>query len=195
MLSVSIAFVAMIALAGCAPEPITTATQKPATTKSAQPTKTSIPSDNSVPTPSGTLVATGQLDCPGLTPIVDTAKSGLDLVDGSSPLEGSYEARAIKSGGQSCKWENPSSGGSITISMQKVSPEDYRDIVANLQALASSANFNSSNGSQSFIEQQGDSVVAHELNTTYWLTVRSNVLTSQAEFMPLMVAAEKQLVG
>lgn len=195
MLAVSIAFIGTIALAGCAPEPIITATQKPTPTKSAQPTKSSIPTDNSVPTPTGTLVATGQLDCPGLTPIVNAAKSGLVLVENSSPLDGSYEARAIKSGGQSCKWENPPSGGLISISMQKVSPEDYRDIVANLQALASSANFNSSNGSQSFVEQQGDSVVAHELNTTYWLTVRSNVLTSQDEFLPLMVAAEKQLVG
>lgn len=193
--ALSMVFLGTIALAGCAPEPTSSASPKPTQTKTTQPTKTSFPTDNSIPTPTGTLVAKGQLDCSGLTQIVNSEKPGFAMNETANPTEGSYEARALKSGGQSCKWENSSTGGWVTISMQKISPEDYRDIAANLQAIAGSANFNSTNGSQSFLEQQGDYFVAHELNNTYWLTVKSNVISNQSEFTPLISAAEKQLVG
>lgn len=192
-LSVSLIF----GLAGCAPE-----TSNNSGTMKASATKTPLTSpstaeakgaSSALPTPTGTLTPKLEFTCANLEKTLTL--SGYSLNSSFTPEASSAEGRAVSSGGSACKWE--ASGGSqwISASVEKISPEDYRDFAESLGGFNSPANFGTTNDSVEFFSNDGTTSSAKILNTSYLITLNSNSVVSQNELGMLAHKTELLMVG
>lgn len=83
----------------------------------------------------------------------------------------------------------------MTISVEKISPEDYRDFAESLGGFNSPADFGSTNDSIEFFSFDGSMASAKILNTTYLVSVQSNSVTSQTEIGLLANKVENLLIA
>jgi hypothetical protein len=191
-----------VALAGCSSSansvsPTISATAPPSSSTSAPSAiasaKGSDGSSTSVPIPSGTATSKAEFTCSGLTS--ELSLPGYSLDASYAPTPDSPEGSSIARGGLSCRWQVRSTAQSVTVSLDNVSPQDYRDIATNLSATMILSNFGSSNDSQEFFSSDGSLAVAIVINTTYKITVRSDGPNTAAALGPIAHGAEQVLLG
>jgi hypothetical protein len=169
-----------ISLSGCTAESTEgtmtpAATGKSSSTKSAD--KKAIETNSPLPTPSGTLHAKLEFTCENLQKQLSLLSFTRDQAFSPDPTI--PEGRAISSGGTSCRWQNPSGSQWLTASVEKISPEDYRDFAESLGGFNSAATYGSTNDSLEFYSFDGTVASAKILNTTYLITLKSNYETLQ----------------
>lgn len=148
---------------------------------------------SSAPKPTGTLAPKAEFSCSGLDSALQL--SGYSLRTDFSPEASSAEARAVASGGKTCKWQSADGSRWVTSSVEKISAQDYRDVAQYLAGISIAANFGTTNDSKEFFAQEGNIAVARVLNTTYLITVRSNGFTAKNEIGNLAHKTEQLLVG
>ena len=184
-----------IGLSGCAADSTAgtmtpTATGKPSSTSGE---KKAIETNSPLPTPSGTLVAKLEFTCDNLGK--QLVLSGFSSDTGYVPEASSAEARAVSSGGSTCRWQDQSGAQWVTASVEKISPEDYRDFAESLRGFNSPANFGTTNDSLEFFSSDGSVASAKILNTTYLVTLQSNAISTSNELGALSHKTELLLIG
>lgn len=191
-LSVSLIF----GLTGCVPEISSgTASQTPSSTKTTQTAKATGDAkgaSSALPTPTGTLTPKLEFTCANLGTALGL--NGYILNSSFSPDPSTAEGRAVTSGGSSCQWEASGSKW-VTASVEKVSPEDYRDFAESLGGFYTPASFGTTNDSLEFFSTDGATSTAKVLNTSYLISVNSNSVLDQKDLGPLAHKTELLLVG
>jgi hypothetical protein len=182
-----------IGLSGCAADSTAgtmtpTATGKPSSTSVE---KKAIETNSPLPTPSGTLVAKLEFTCDNL--VKQLALSGFSSDTAFVPEASSAEARAVSSGGSTCRWQGESGDKWVTASVERIAPEDYRDIAESLRGFFEAANFGSTNDSLEFYSQDGHEGTSKVLNKTYLITIISNSYLSVNELGKLARECEALL--
>lgn len=142
-------------------------------TKDQKPSATSIP----VPSPLKSLVANIPFDCLNL--MTELNLKEYSEASTYTPQESSAEERALNSGGYFCFWNAPEVDKWVKISIEKLSPEDYRDFGVNLGALFSKSDFGSKNNSLEFFQSYGSESTIKILNSTYLISVESNLILDE----------------
>lgn len=146
-----------------------------------------------LPTPTGTLLAKLQFTCENL-------QNSLKLNDYAhdnnfAPEALSPEGRAISSGGISCRWFDAVNNSWITVSLENISPEDFRDFAENLSSMNTSEKFGSSNDSLEFYNFSETENSSKLLNTSYLLTVQSNNSLSKQQLGGLAIKSENIFIA
>lgn len=183
-------------LTGCAPESATVVSTPKVSEKSSTPSsqeKKVFETSSPIPTPSGTLVAKIEFTCANLENRLALTGFTSDL--SFIPSEPSAEARAVNSGGSTCRWQDSTGTKWVTASVEKISPEDYRDFAESLGGLNSPANFGSTNDSLEFFASDGTTATAKILNTSYLVTIQSNYITGNNDIGVLGHKTELLLIG
>ena len=147
---------------------------------------------SALPTPTGTLTPKLEFTCANLEKALGL--SGYSLNTAFTPDPSSAEGRAVASGGSSCQWEASGSKW-LSASVEKVSPEDYRDFAESLGGFYAPANFGTTNDSLEFFTTDGATSTAKILNTSYLISINSNAVLSQKEIGTLAHKTELLLVG
>lgn len=196
LLTTGLSVTLICGLTGCAPEGSKgSATQTPASTKTAQTataTGDAKGASSALPTPTGTLTPKLEFTCANLGTALGL--NGYTLNTSFTPDPSTAEGRAVSSGGSSCQWEASGSKW-VSASVEKVSPEDYRDFAESLGGFYTPASFGSTNDSLEFFSTDGASSTAKVLNTSYLISVNSNSVLDQKDLGPLAHKTELLLVG
>lgn len=185
-----------IGLSGCAADSTAGTTTPTATGKSSTPksadkklTGTSTP----LPTPSGTLTAKLDFTCENLEDQLTLREYQIN--SSYLPQAGSAEARALFSGGNLCSWQNKVTSEWLNVSVEQVSPQDYRDIAESLGGFGTPANFGTSNDSLEYLSSSEDFRSAKVLNSTYLITVTSNSINTDISLGTVAHQTEELLLG
>lgn len=182
LLVTGLSFSLVIGLSGCASESATSSKPTSSTTKTAQvaPTKGEAKgASTALPTPTGTLTPKLEFSCANLDKTLSL--KGYSLNTTFAPDPSSAEGRALTSGGSSCQWQIPEGSEWVTASVEKVSPEDYRDFAESLRGFYSPASFGTTNDSLEFFSTDGANSTAKILNTSYLVTLNSNAVLNQKD--------------
>lgn len=185
-----------IGLSGCATDS-SVGTMTP--TKSGQPTsrksaeKKEMEASTPIPTPSGTYVAKEEFTCANLEKRLALSEYLLD--SSFVPEAGSTQERAVISGGSSCNWQDSTRTKWVSISVEKISAEDFRDFAESLGGFNSPADFGSINDSLEFISTQTNQLSAHILNKTYLLSVSCSKDFTIETLSNYALLSEKILIG
>lgn len=185
----------VVGLSGCASES-TSSIPTTSGTKTAQVAPTTGEAkggSTALPTPTGTLTPKLVFTCANLEKALSL--KGYSLNPSFSPDPSSAEGRAVTSGGTSCQWQISEGSEWVTASVEKVSPEDYRDFAESLRGFYSPASFGTTNDSLEFFSTDGANSTVKILNTSYLVTVNSNAVLNQKDLGTLAHKTELLLVG
>lgn len=185
-----------IGLSGCAADSSVgamtpTASGQPSSTKSAE--KKEMEASTPFPTPSGKYVAKEEFTCANLEKRLSL--SDYTLNSSFVPESGSTQERAVISGGSSCFWQDTTKTKWVSISVEKISAEDFRDFAESFGGFNTPADFGSINDSLEFISTQTNELSANILNKTYLLSVSCSKEITNETLSNYALLSEKILIG